>query len=260
MRTRALLVVCAFASADAGCKRGAVDRSDGKIPALAAPRLAAGAVTIDGKLVDPGWRGAPSTGPFVHPGTGKAVPGSPVNAEARVAWDPVHLLLSFTVSDRAPSSPFSPADVDPHIWERSSAVEVMLQPGDPGDNRGYFEIQVDVAGAVWDTRFDDYNRPVAVVGGSRRFGHQSWSSGLEQAVVVDRRRGRYTMEIAVPWLALKSARARTPPAPGDVWRLNLYSFRDGQRQALAWSPILGQGNFHRASRFGRVRFSGGSKK
>jgi hypothetical protein len=239
----------------AGCKRqSSVDRSDGKIPLLEAPRLQAGAVTIDGKLDDPAWRRAPSTGHFVHPGTGKAVPGSPVNAEARVAWDPGHLLLCFTVKDSAPTSPFSPKDEDPHVWERSSAVEVMLQPGDPKDNRAYFEIQVDVAGAVWDTRFDDYNRPITMVDGNRRFGHQSWKSGLEQAVVVDKRRGRYTMEIAVPWSALKNPRAKTPPASGDVWRFNLYSFRDGQRHALAWSPILGQGNFHRTSRFGRVRF------
>ncbi len=47
-----------------------------------------------------------------------------------------------------------------------------------------------------------------------------------------------------------------PPKPGDTWRINLYSFRDGQRAALAWSPILGQGNFHRTSRFGKVIFAG----
>jgi hypothetical protein len=45
-----------------------------------------------------------------------------------------------------------------------------------------------------------------------------------------------------------------PPRPGDTWRINLYSFRDGQRAALAWSPTLRRGNFHKASRFGRVVF------
>jgi hypothetical protein len=34
----------------------------------------------------------------------------------------------------------------------------------------------------------------------------------------------------------------------------LYSFRDGQSQALAWSPLRREGNFHRAKRFGRLRF------
>jgi hypothetical protein len=36
--------------------------------------------------------------------------------------------------------------------------------------------------------------------------------------------------------------------------MNVYSFRDGQRDSLAWSPTLGQGNFHFAPRFGRVIF------
>jgi hypothetical protein len=36
--------------------------------------------------------------------------------------------------------------------------------------------------------------------------------------------------------------------------MNLYSFRDGQADAMSWSPLLGQGNFHRSSRFGRLRF------
>ncbi|MCU1282490.1 MAG: hypothetical protein JWM53_6036, partial [bacterium] len=63
-----------------------------------------------------------------------------------------------------------------------------------------------------------------------------------------------SVEVKLPWRAIAGARVAVPPRPGDVWRLNLYSFRDGQRHALAWSPLRGQGNFHRASRFGRVRF------
>ena len=64
----------------------------------------------------------------------------------------------------------------------------------------------------------------------------------------------YTVELALPWSKITSNRTAVPPRPGDVWRLNLYSFRDGQRLALGWSPIRGQGNFHKSSRFGRVRF------
>ena len=66
--------------------------------------------------------------------------------------------------------------------------------------------------------------------------------------------GRYTIELALPWDTLASPNAGAPPHEGDVWRMNFYSFRDGQRDALAWSPTLGQGNFHRSARFGRVRF------
>ena len=44
-----------------------------------------------------------------------------------------------------------------------------------------------------------------------------------------------------------------PPALGDTWRMNFYAMQNNG--GVAWSPILGQGNFHRATRFGRVTWS-----
>jgi hypothetical protein len=132
----------------------------------------------------------------------------------------------------------------------------MLQPGDPGDNRDYFELQIDAHGAVFDSHFEDYNSPITGTGPARRFGHMEWSSELERAVHVQPQ-SFYAIEAALPWKSLIGAvspRVQVPPRPGDIWRINLYSFRDGQRRALAWSPLRGQGNFHRASRFGRIRF------
>jgi hypothetical protein len=233
-----------------------VDRSDGAIPELRAAHVDSGSIRIDGRLDEPAWSRAASTGLFVNPGDGHPVPDSRVNGSARVAWDDANLYVGFVVYDRDPSTPFRTTDVDPHLWERASAVELMLQPGDPGDNTNYFEIQVDTVGAVWDTQFDDYNRPI-VRGAdeeSTRFGHQEWVSHLRSSANVDRSAGRYTLEIAVPWSSLQNARARTPPSNGDAWRVNFYTFRDGQRDSLAWSPLLGQGNFHRSARFGRVVF------
>lgn len=249
----------------AGCGRGCsrrtsgTDRSDGKIPVLTAAAAKNDAIRIDGVLNERIWKKTGSTGPFVRPGDGRADARSPVNARARIAWDATALYVGFVVQDRAPTSPFPRDAIDPHIWKRSSAIEVMIQPGDPGNNRNYFEIQVDVNGAVWDTRFDDYNRPVVRRQGRTRYGHQDWKSGVRRAVRIDRKAGKYTVELAVPWTSFRvgpstSAVPAIPPHPGDTWRINLYSFRDGQRAAMAWSPILRQGNFHKASRFGRVTF------
>lgn len=230
-----------------------VDRSDGKLPEVVVPRVERAAVSVDGRLDEPAWKRAASTGMWVSPGSGKPAPQSKVNARARLLWDGERLIVGVTVWDGNPSSPFSRDDIDPHVWARASGIELMLQPGDRGDNRDYFEIQVDVAGAVWDTRFDDYNRPIT--GGpddaSKRFGHQDWQSRVERAVEVDRASGRYAVELALPLSAFGP-----PPSAGAAWRANFYSFRDGQADALAWSPILGQGNFHRASRFGRLRWGG----
>jgi hypothetical protein len=219
-----------------------------KVARLAAPPV------IDGKLDEPAWGAAAVLGPFVDPGDGAAVSvDHPVAAFARLGWDDRHLYLGVVVGDREPRSPFTRDAVDPHIWAEASGVELMLQPGDPGDNRQYVEIQVDVAGAVWDTRFDDYNAPITGAGAERRFGHQDWSAGLARAVSAGN--GFYAVELALPFAQLAGgARVPVPPRPGDVWRVNLYTFRDGQRQALAWSPLRGEGNFHKASRFGRVQF------
>jgi hypothetical protein len=218
------------------------------VPRLPSPPL------LDGKLDDPAWTAAAAAGPLVDPGVGRdAAPDHPTWAWARLGWDDRALYVAFLVRDRAPTSPFQRDDRDPHVWGASSGVELMLQPGDPGDNRDYYELQVDVHGAVFDSHFDDYNQPITGTGAARTFGHQEWSSAVERAVYVHDR-GFWSVELALPWTSFAPARVAIPPRAGDVWRLNLYTFRDGQRQALAWSPLRGQGNFHRASRFGRIRF------
>ncbi len=212
--------------------------------------------TLDGKLDEPMWQTAVALGPFVGPGNGAAAhPKSPVSGFAKLAWDDEKLYLGAVVGDGAPISPFQQGDVDPHIWEKSSAIELMIQPGDPGDNRQYFELQIDIAGAVFDTSWNDYNKPIT--GGpaeaDKKFGHMEWSSKVERAVYVEQGK-YYSIEAAIPWTAFAGTRFASPPKAGDTWRVNLYSFRDGQHQALAWSPIRGEGNFHKSSRFGRVKF------
>ncbi len=209
------------------------------------------APTVDGDLSD--WPfDAGLTGAFVRPGDGQAAGPSPVRSSAALRYDQSALYVALYVADTDAESPNERDAVDPHIWATASGIELMLQPGDHGDNASYFEVQVDVNEAVWDTRFDDYNRPITGDGAARQYGHQGWDAQLERSV----RTGPhgYIVEFALPWSALHEPRAAVPPAPGDVWRANLYSFRDGQRHALAWSPIMGAGNFHRSSRFGRLEF------
>jgi hypothetical protein len=258
------LAITALAALAGGCRcEGiqdvkSIDRSDGKLPELQVPQVAKGVITIDGRLDEAAWSAAGRSSAFVAPGSGKLVPGSKVAASARLLWSAEALYLAITVADRKPTSPFTRETIDPHIWARASGVELMLQPGDPGNNRHYYELQVDIKGAVWDTRFDDYNRPITGRGATRRYGHQSWQAKLRRAVRVERGK-RYTIELALPFASLSSPQAKSPPAIGDRWRANIYSFRDGQRHALAWSPTLRRGNFHKASRFGRLIFGGPTK-
>ncbi|MCB9506711.1 MAG: carbohydrate-binding family 9-like protein [Myxococcales bacterium] len=226
-----------------------------RLPEYTVAKVAEGAIIVDGALDDAAWAAIPWSEALVAPGNGAAVPESPVNGAFKIAFDERALYLAIVVADADAGSPNARDAVDPHIWENASGIELMLQPGNHGDNRGYYEIQVDAAEAVWDTRFDDYNSPIEGDGAARTFGHQEWDAQLERRVTRGDAAELYRVEMALPWTALAGSRAPAPPADGAVWRANIYTFRDGQRAALAWSPILGEGNFHRSSRFGLLRFS-----
>jgi hypothetical protein len=132
----------------------------------------------------------------------------------------------------------------------------MLDPEGDGDNRDYYEIQVSPQGLVFDSQFDGYNQPRVLPDGP--FGHQEWRAELKLAVTLqgtlddpsDLDEG-YVVELALPFNALSKAKKRAPTA-GDEWRVNVYVMQDNG--GVSWSPILGEGNFHRASRFGRLSF------
>ena len=64
--------------------------------------------------------------------------------------------------------------------------------------------------------------------------------------------GGYTVEMSIPWASFDKA-TNHPPKPFDTWRINLYAMKNNS--GVAWSPIKGQGNFHKASRFGKVVWS-----
>ncbi|WP_437779536.1 carbohydrate-binding family 9-like protein [Sorangium sp. So ce1097] len=247
------------ASAGAGSGADAAARRQlAAVKELAVRKLAPGAaIAIDGRLDEPAWQAAARTGPFVNVSTGREDRSLPTQGEARLLWDDAFLYVAFDVSDRTITGGFPEDARDPHLWERDT-VEVMIDPDGDGDNKDYYEIQINPQNLVFDSQFDDYNAPRG--GPSGPFGHQEWSAGLASAVELrgtidddsDEDRG-YVVEAKIPWSSFAKAKA-APPSPGDAWRMNFYAMQNNG--GAAWSPILGEGNFHRARRFGRVRFVG----
>jgi len=228
-----------------------------EVKELAVAHLPAGAViTVDGKLDEAVWGRAATTGPFVDVGSGKPNQGIPVQGEARLLWDDAALYVGFEVLEAKVRGGWPAGAKDPHLWEKDT-VEIMLDPDGDGDNKDYYEIQVNPQNLVFDTQYDGYNAPNG--NGRGPFGHEEWSANLESAIVLhgtldddsDTDRG-YTVEAKIPWASFSKA-LRSPPAVGDAWRVNFYAMKNNG--GVAWSPILGLGNFHRASRFGRLRWS-----
>lgn len=243
-------------------KQGARD-----IPSLEPVKLAKGeTIVIDGKADDKAWGGAASTGPFVDVGSGRPATSYPVTGAAKVAWDDAFLYVLVDVKDPDVIGYFTDKGSQPKDWTAGGqpmtwtkdTAEIMVDPDGDGDNKNYYEIQINPANKVFHSQFDAYNTPKTEPQGP--FGHEDWDPKMKTAVVVhgtidksgDKDEG-YTVEAAIPWKAFEKGAAQLPPKPGDTWRMNFYAMENNG--GTGWSPILGQGNFHKASRFGRVTWA-----
>jgi hypothetical protein len=243
----------------------AAQHTSNDLPKMDANKLAAGEkIVIDGKGDDKAWGVATSTGPFVDVGTGRPNTAFPVNATAKVTWDDTNLYVLIEVSDPDVVGYFTSPDKQkddwtvagqPKLWTKDT-VEIMVDPD--GDNKDYYEIQINPQNKQFHTQYDSYNQPKTEPNGP--FGHEDWNPKIQSAVVVkgtmdktsgDKDEG-YTVEASIPWAAFTKA-ANHPPKPFDTWHINFYAMK--QNAGVAWSPILGQGNFHKASRFGLVTWA-----
>jgi hypothetical protein len=234
------------------------------VPSLTVTKLAQNAkITIDGKADEPEWGGAASTGPFVDVGTGKANPSFPVNGSAKLLWDDnnVYVLLQVQESDfytgftdaKSQPSDFTAAG-QPKLWTKDT-IEMMVEPDAVGSNTNYYELQINPQNKVFKSQFDTLQQPNG--GPNGPFGHEDWDPKLKSAVRIQhgpdgKTTTGYDVEIAIPWTAYAKA-ASHPPSAGDVWRVNFYAMK--QNGGMSWSPILGQGNFHKASRFGKITWA-----
>ncbi len=257
----ASLLACGERAAPSLASASASAASSAALPDDDPPRVTvafseSASIAIDGALNEPAWvSDAARLGPFVGVSTGRYTGSYQVQGDARLLWDESYLYVAFTVSDRKLTGGFPQDAVDPHLWERDT-VEIMIDPAGDGDNKDYFEIQINPQGLVFDSFFEDYNAPRG--GPSGPFGHETWSSQAERAVSVagtlnddsDRDEG-YTVEARLPWSAFAPI-VSGAPEEGDTWRMNFYAMENNG--GVAWSPILGKGNFHKASRFGYVTF------
>jgi hypothetical protein len=171
---------------------------------------------IDGRLDDPVWAQAPRTASFVDI-RGRAHPDPRYLTTAALAWDDSCLYVAAELQE-------------PHVWgslTRRDAViyhdndfEVFIDPD--GDNHHYYELEINALGTEWDLLLV---RPYRDGGPAIN----AWDiAGLRTAVHVDGtlndpsdRDTGWSVEIAIPWRVLAEAASRpSPPAAGDIWRLN----------------------------------------
>lgn len=158
----------------------------------------------------------------------------------RTLWDDETWRVLFELEDTRPWSTLTEHDAP--LWTEE-VVEVFIDP--VGDLAGYFEVEINPAGAVVDVVL----RRVA----------SGWRKDFGWHVDGLRRHARLTptgwaAELAIPFEALGAP----VPSPGTCWRVNFYRIdRPGgpgtESRLDAWSPT-GVRNFHRPASFGTLEF------
>jgi hypothetical protein len=221
-------------------------------------RMAAKAPKIDGKLDDAVWTAAPSTGPFVNTLTGTAVP---MRTEAKLAWDKKFLYVAI---DNADSDVWAKLDKrDDKLWTEE-ADEIMIDAD--GNGRSYVELQVSPNGTLFDTYLPERRKYEDTV--NPKLKPFSWNSKTIAKVRVDGTLNKredqdkgWTAELAIPLEDVKGmddkSELKLPPAPGHVWRINMYRMDVPQgkpQQAAGWSPPM-VGDFHVLDKFGELVFA-----
>jgi Carbohydrate family 9 binding domain-like len=221
-------------------------------------------IVMDGKLDDPAWKDAPWTDDFVDI-VGDARPRPRFRTRAKMLWDDTYFYVAAEL-------------LEPHVWgtltKHDSVIfhdndfEVFIDPD--GDNHEYYELEINALNTEWDLLLEKPYRD----GGPAV---DAWEvPGLKTATHVngklndpDGEDESWTVELAIPWEALKPRANRpTPPKDGDQWRVNFSRVEwehtvEGQaykkvpnrpEDNWVWSP-QGAVDMHRPERWGFVQFS-----
>lgn len=216
------------------------------LPAYQAPRRT-GAIAIDGRLDDPGWKDVSSTGAFVKSVSGKK---AKYRTTAKLTWDDENLYVAFSAEDPDVWGSFEKRD-DPIYQEE--VVEIFIDAD--GDGKTYNELELSPRGVIFDAYFPERRRRMDL----------SWDSGIEAAARVrgtlndasDKDEG-WDAEMRIPVANLASV-PRWPPQAGDKWRFNLYRLdwhsNRTKNEGQAFSPLF-VGDFHHLPRFAWLEFTG----
>jgi len=227
------------------------------------------APVVDGTPDEPCWEIAPWTTDFVDIRGGQW-PAPAHRTRARLLWDEEALYVAAELVEPGLWGTFTTHDA---IIYHEHDFEVFLDPD--GDTHDYYELEINALGTVWDLFL---TRPYRDDGTALN----GWElAGLRSAVALTGTLNRpedvdqgWTVEMALPWAALREAAHRElPPRPGDAWRLNFSRVewqlevvdgaytkqRDAQGKALpeenwVWAP-QGLVAMHYPERWGLLRFT-----
>ena len=213
-------------------------------------------ITIDGKADEEAWKHAQTIDNFYLPWLGKNARAARTKTRAKLLWDRDYLYFFADMEDADLY-----ADIKEHngmLWD-NDVFELFFKPA--ADKPGYYEFQVNAAGAVLDLYL-----PRRGAGGYKRFKNDT-TFHIEAKVVLrgtlndwtDKDEG-WSVEGRIPWKDFQRSGGR--PASGDLWKFSLcrYDYSvDFEGPELSTCSPLKVSDFHRFEDYATLKFVGADK-
>ncbi len=214
-------------------------------------------ITIDGKADEEAWKHAQVIDNFYLPWLGKNARAAKTATKAKLLWDRENLYFFAEMEDTDLY-----ADVTEHdgqLWD-NDVFELFFKPAD--DKPGYYEFQVNAAGAVLDMFL-----PRRGAGGYQRF-KKDGDFHIDAKVKLDGTLNHWqdkdkgwSVEGRIPWKDFLRTGGR--PEPGENWKFALcrYDYSvDFEGPELSTCAPLKASNFHAFEDYATLKFVGPDKQ
>ena len=205
---------------------------------------------LDGRADDAVWKRAPVIDAF-RQGWIPGAPAARARTRARLLWDREWLYFSAEMEDADISAESTVHDAA--LWQ-NDVFELFFRPS--REHAGYFEFEVNPAGAILDAFFPDSHRWRDPEQLKRGKFHLEAVAALDGTLNSsgDHDSG-WAVEGRIPWTDFLPAGGR--PEPGEIWRVNLARVNGaGDRAELSSAAPLTSLGFHRTDEFAPLRFAG----
>ncbi len=205
---------------------------------------------IDGRADEAVWAKAQVVDAWRQPWAAGA-PAAKEGTRARLLWDREWLYFTADLTDANIEA--DSTEQDGPLWQ-NDVFEIFLKPS--AAHPGYYEFEVNPAGAVVDAFFPDAasrREPGILRRGTFHVEAKVTLRGtLNRA---DDRDDGWTVEGRIPWSDFAACGGR--PAPGETWRVNFARVNGkGAAQELSTAVGLTRPSFHETEAYGSLRFEG----
>ena len=224
-------------------------------------RVKSGSIVVNGVCDEFAWQIAPEVGEFSrftsvnYDGGDLTVPD---RTTVKMLWDEDNLYILIAVEDRDIWSTMTEGDKDCLCKEET--VEIFIDPD--GNSVNYAEIHLNCLNTLNDicipqklgTATVDWDEAYAWTQEGMQYGVMNYGT-VNNKTDVD---NGSVFEFAMPWKGFGKVAGsmNVPPAPGDVWRININRYERPTREGedlSGWAP-LERKSFHVPERFGYMRF------